>query len=58
MNQHLREMSNMTKELNNVDQIISNEQYGRVVIRSLLHNWECTMNNMTHNESIKTFDDI
>ena len=58
MEQHLREMSLLIRELKNANSIITDEQQVQVVIRSLPDSWEHMKVNMTHNESVKTFKDI
>ncbi|TXG60589.1 hypothetical protein EZV62_015162 [Acer yangbiense] len=56
MRQHLREMSNMIRELKSAGHTLIDEQQIQAVIRSLPNSWENMKINMTHN--IKTFDDI
>ncbi|KAK0584277.1 hypothetical protein LWI29_010428 [Acer saccharum] len=56
--QHLREMSNMIRELKSVGHTLTDEQQIQAVIRSLPNSWENMKINMTHNDNIKTFDDI
>ena len=58
MRQHLREMSNMIRELKSARHALIDEEQVKAVIRSLLDNWEHMRMNMTHNENIMTFDDI
>ena len=58
MRQHLREMSNMIRELKSAGHALTDEQQVQAVIRSLPNNWEHMKINMTHNDNIKTFDDI
>ena len=58
MRQHLREMSNMIRELNYVGHTLTDEQQIQAVIRSLPNSWENMKINMTHNDNMKTFDDI
>ena len=58
MEQHLREMSLLIRELKNANSIITDEQQVQVVIRSLPDSWEHMKVNMTHNESVKMFKDI
>nr|CAD1821586.1 unnamed protein product [Ananas comosus var. bracteatus] len=53
--QHLREMSNMIKELKSAGHILTDEQQVPAVIRSLPESWEHMKVNLTHNDSIKTF---
>ncbi|KAK3218221.1 hypothetical protein Dsin_012191 [Dipteronia sinensis] len=58
MRHHLREMSNMICELKSVGHSLTDEQQIQAVIRSLPNSWENMKINMTHNNNIKTFDDI
>ncbi|KAI9197988.1 hypothetical protein LWI28_008112 [Acer negundo] len=58
MRQHLREMSNMICELKSAGHSLTDEQQIQAVIRSLPNSWENMKINMTHNDNIKTFDDI
>ncbi|ESQ50057.1 hypothetical protein EUTSA_v10002214mg, partial [Eutrema salsugineum] len=58
MRQHLRIMSNMIRELKNAGQIMSNEQQVQAVLRSLPESWDHMKIQMTHNENVKTFEDI
>ncbi|KAK0587377.1 hypothetical protein LWI29_021811 [Acer saccharum] len=58
MRQHLREMSNMIRELKSAGHTLTDEQQIQAVIRSLPNSWENMKINMTHNDNIKTFDDI
>ena len=58
MRQHLREMSNMIRELKSAGHTLTDEQQIQAVIRSLPNSWENIKINMTHNDNIKTFDDI
>lgn len=58
MKQHLRIMANMIQEFKSGGTQLSDEQQILVVVRSLPDNWEHMRINMTHNENIKTFDDI
>lgn len=55
---HLRAMSNMIRELKTSGHSLTDEQQVQAVIRSLPTDWEYMKVNMTHNESVKTFDDI
>ena len=48
----------MVHELKSAGHIITDEQQVRAVIRSLSDSWEHMKVNMTHNESVKTFNDI
>ena len=56
--QHLRKMKRMIRELKTSRHIFIDEQQVEAVIRSLLKNWEHMVVNMTHNQNVKTFDDI
>ena len=58
MKQHLRAMSTMIRELKTVGNNLTDEQQVQVVIRSLPSSWETMSQNMTHNENIKSFDDV
>ena len=58
MEQHLREMSLLIRELKNANSIIIDEQQVQTVIQSLPDSWEHMKVNMAHNESVKTFKDI
>ena len=58
MRQQLRERSNMICELKAAGHILTDEQQVQEVIRSLPDSWLHMMVNMTHNESIRTFNDI
>ncbi|KAK0607489.1 hypothetical protein LWI29_015731 [Acer saccharum] len=58
MRQHLREMSNMIREMKSAGYTLTDEQQIQAVIRSLPNSWENMKINMTHNDNIKTFDDI
>ena len=51
-------MSNMINELRAVRHEMTNEQQVQAVIRSLLSNWKYMRVNLTHNDNIKTFDDV
>ena len=48
----------MIRELKTSKHVLTDEQQVKVVIRSLPKSWEHMVMNMTHNESVKTFDDI
>ena len=50
-------MSNMITELKSAGHILTNEQQVQAVIRSLPQSWEHMKVNMTHNISIKAFED-
>ena len=56
--QHLTIMSNMISELRAAEHDMTDEQQVQSVIRSLPSNWEHMRVNLTHNENIKTFDDV
>ena len=58
MRQHLTIMSNMISELRAAGHDMTDEQQVQFVIRSLPSNWEHMHVNLTHNENIKTFDDV
>lgn len=54
---YLREIKNLIKELKTVGHILSDEQQGQAVIRSLPH-LEHMKVNLSHNASIITFNDV
>ena len=56
--QHLEEMKRMIRELNTSRHVLIDKQQVQTIIKSLLKSWERMVVNMTHNESVKTFDDI
>jgi hypothetical protein len=58
MKQHLRVMSSMIRELKAAENQLTDEQQVQAVIRSLPSSWEAMSQNLTHNENIKTFDDV
>ena len=58
MRQHLTVMSNMISELRAVGYEMTDEQQVQAVIHSLSSNWEHMRINLTHNDNIKTFDDV
>ena len=58
MRQHLTVMSNMISELRVAGHEMINEQQVQAVIRSLPSNLKHMRVNLTHNDNIKTFDDI
>ena len=58
MRQHLRVMSNMIRELRTAGQIMSDEQQVQTVLRSLPESWDHMKIQMTHNDNVKTFEDI
>ena len=51
-------MSNMISELRAVGHGMTDEQQVQAVIRSLPNSWEHMRVNLTHNDNIKTFDDV
>ena len=51
-------MSNMISELRAAGHKMTNEQQVHAMICSLLNNWEYMHVNLTHNDNIKTFDDV
>ena len=57
MKKHLREMSNMISELNNVGHVLTEEQKIQVVIRSLPNSWEHIRMHLTHSKNIRNFED-
>ena len=58
MRQHLTVMSNMISELWGVVHEMIDEQQVQAIIHSLPSNWEHMRVNLTHNDNIKTFDDV
>ncbi|KAG5527278.1 hypothetical protein RHGRI_028242 [Rhododendron griersonianum] len=60
MKQHLRAMSSMIHELKVAGNNLSDEQQVQAVIRSLPSTtvWDNMSQNLTHNENLKTFDDV
>ena len=58
MKQHLRAMSTMIRELKVASNTLTEEQKIQAGLRSLPNSWETMVISMTHNENIKTFDDI
>ena len=58
MKQHLREMKRMIRELKTSRCVFNDEQQVEDVIKSLPKSYEHMMVNMTHDKSVKTFDDI
>ena len=58
MKQHLRKMKRMIRELKTSEHAFTNEQQVEVVIKSLPKSCEHMAVNMTHDKSVKTFDDI
>ena len=51
-------MSNMISELKAIGHEMTNEQQVQAMIRSLPSNWEHMYVNLTHNDNIKTCDDV
>ena len=58
MKQHLRMMSTMIHKLNAAGTNMTEEQKIQEGIRSLPESWETMVISITHNEHIKTFDDL
>ena len=58
MRQDLIVMSNMISELKGTGHELTDEQQVQVVIHSLPHAWEHLRINLTHNDNIKTFDEV
>jgi len=58
MRQHLTIMSNMISELRGAGHEMTDEQQVQAVICYLPSNWEHVRVNLTHNDNIKTFDDV
>ena len=58
MKQHLKEMKRMIRELKTFGHILTDEQQVEAIIRSLPKSWDHMVVNMTHNESVKTSEDI
>jgi hypothetical protein len=58
MKQHLRAMSTMIRELKTDVNNLTDEQQIQAVIRLLPSSWETMSQNMTHNENIKSFDNV
>ena len=58
MKQHLREMKRMIRELKTFEHVFTDEQQVKAVIKSLPKSCEDMVVNMTHDKSVKTFDDI
>ena len=58
MRQHLIVMSNMISELKGGGHELIDEQQVQAVIYSLQNAWEHFRINLTHNDNIKTFDDV
>ena len=56
--QHLKAMSSMIRELKSAGNNLTDEQQVQAVIRSFPSSWETMCQNLTHNENIKTFDDV
>ena len=51
-------MSFMIRELKLARNNLTDEQQVQAVIHSLPSSWETMCQNLTHNENIKTFDDV
>ena len=51
-------MSSMIRELKSIVKNLTDEQQVQAVIHSLPSSWEMMCQNLTHNENIKTFDDV
>jgi hypothetical protein len=49
---------NIISELRGVEHKMTDEQQVQAVIRSLPSNWKHMRVNLTHNDNIKTFDDV
>ena len=58
MRHHLTIMSNMISELRGVGHELTDKQQVEAVILPLLSYWEHLRINLTHNDNIKTFDDV
>ncbi|KAK2969136.1 hypothetical protein RJ640_013085 [Escallonia rubra] len=58
MKQHIKAMSNMIGELKAASNNLTGEQQVQALICSLPKSWEHTIVNMTHNDNIRTFEDI
>ena len=58
MKQYLKEMKRMIRELKTFRHVFINEQQVEAVIKSLPKSFEHMVVNMTHDKSVKTFDDI
>ena len=58
MKQHLKEMKRMIRELKTSRCVFNDEQQVDVVIKSLPKSYEHMVVNITHDKSVKTFDDI
>jgi chromosome condensin MukBEF ATPase and DNA-binding subunit MukB len=58
MQEHLRKMSAIVRELKAAGNNLTDEQQIQAVIRSLPDSWEQMKLNMTHNESIQTLEDL
>ena len=58
MKQHMRTMSTMIRELMAIGINLTDEQQVQTVISSFPNSWKNMKANMTHNESVRTFDDI
>ena len=58
MRQHLTIMFNMVSELRADGHDMTDEQQVQAMIHSLPSSWERMRVNLTHNDNIKTFDDV
>ena len=58
MKQHLREMKRMIRELKISGHVFTNKQQVEAIIKSLPKSCEHMVVNMTHDKSVKTFDNI
>ena len=56
--QHLREMKRMIRELKTSGHVFTDEQQVETVIKSLPKSCEHMVVNITHDKSVKTFDDM
>ena len=58
MRQRIIVMLNMISEMKGVSHELTEEQQVQAVIRSLPNAWEHLRINLTHNDNIRTFDDV
>ncbi|KAK2990763.1 hypothetical protein RJ640_007433 [Escallonia rubra] len=58
MSEHLRVMSNMIGKLRDVENLLTDEQQVRAVIRSLPTSWANMKHILTHSENIKNFSNV
>ena len=58
MKKHLKQMSNMINELADEGHVLTDEQQVQAVIYSLPNSWDHMKMTLTHNEYIKTFEDV